>query len=49
MAKPKTVKIKVLEPLAGKYLLSHNVGEIVTMEEKQAIILVENKDAEFVK
>lgn len=46
---PKTIKIKVLSPLAGKYLLSHNIGEVVSMEEKQATELVENKDAEFVK
>ena len=49
MAKAKTVKIKILEPVAGKYLLSHNVGEVVSMEEKQASVMVENKDAEFVK
>lgn len=45
----KQVKIKILEPVAGKYLLSYNVGEIVSIEEKQAEVMVENKDAEFVK
>jgi hypothetical protein len=49
MAKLKEVKVRILAPVAGKYLLSHNVGAIVSMEAKQADVLVENKDAEFVK
>tara|TARA_R110001632_G_scaffold137804_2_gene253408 strand:+ start:3422 stop:3571 length:150 start_codon:yes stop_codon:yes gene_type:complete len=49
MAKAKEVKIKILKPVAGKYLLSHNVGDVVSIEAKQATELVENKDAEFVK
>jgi hypothetical protein len=44
-----TLKIKILEPVARKYLLSHNVGEEVEIEAKQAQVMVENKDAEFVK
>lgn len=49
MAKPKKVKIKILKPVAGKYLLSHNVGDTVSIDAKQAEEIVENKDAEFVK
>lgn len=43
------VEVRILEPVAGKYLLSHNVGEVVSMDANQAAVLVENKDAEFVK
>ena len=49
MAKPKKVKIKILNPVAGQYLLSYSVGEIVSHDAKQAAEMVENKDAEFVK
>ena len=49
MAKAKTVKIKILNPVAGKYLMSANVGDTISIDKNQAEELVENKDAEFVK
>lgn len=49
MAKAKTKKVKILNPVAGKYKLSANVGEEVNYPAALADELVENKDAEFVK
>jgi hypothetical protein len=46
---PAKVKIKILNPVAGQYRLSYNVGEIVFHDANQAAEMVENKDAEFVK
>ena len=46
---PEKVKIKILNPVAGQYLLSYSVDEIVSHDAKQAAEMVENKDAEFVK
>ena len=47
--KPKTLKIKILIPVAGKFQLSFNVGEIYTVEYKQATELIEAQYAEIVK
>lgn len=47
--KTELIKIKILEPVAGKYLMSANVGDIIEISFNQASELVENKDAEFVK
>lgn len=49
MAKAKTVKIKILKPVAGRYLMSANIGDTISIDENQAAEMVENKDAEFVK
>ena len=49
MAKIKKVKKKILKSVSATYLLPYSVGEIVSIEEKQAEVMVENKDAEFVK
>lgn len=46
---PKMSKIKILKSVAGRYLLSYNIGEEVMHEAKQAAEMVENKDAKFVK
>jgi hypothetical protein len=48
-AKAKDLKIKILQPVAGKYLLSANVGDEITLDVDQANELIENKFAEFVK
>ena len=40
-AKTTTTKIEILIPVAGKFLLSHNVGDKVDMESKQAEILID--------
>jgi hypothetical protein len=45
----KTVKIKIIEPVAGKYSMSSNVGDIISIDANQASEMVENLDAEFVK
>tara|TARA_R110002096_G_scaffold347618_1_gene540922 strand:+ start:3333 stop:3566 length:234 start_codon:yes stop_codon:yes gene_type:complete len=45
----KKVKIKILAPVAGKYHLSFNVGDEITIDVNQAAAMVENKDAAFVK
>ena len=49
MAAPKKIKVKILLSVAGKYRLSHNVGDVVSMEAKQANVLIEDKYAEEVK
>lgn len=49
MAKAKTKKVKILNPVGCKYKLSANVGEEVNYPAALADELVENKDAEFVK
>ena len=36
MAKAKKVKIKILKPVAGAYLMSANVGEEISIDENQA-------------
>ena len=46
--KEKVVKIKILLPVAGKFLLPYNVGQIVKLSENQANEIVEAKYAEFV-
>lgn len=45
----KLVSVKVLLPLAGKFMLSDNVGDVVAYPEALATELVESKYAEFVK
>lgn len=47
--KVKKVKVRILIPLAGKYLLSPSKGDIVSYPEAFANELVEDKYAEFVK
>lgn len=48
MAKAKTLKVKILLPVAGVYLLSDNVGDVVSYAEPLATEMVESKHAEFV-
>lgn len=43
------LKVKILLPVAGRFLLSYKVGEEVEIEEKQAQELIEAKYAEAVK
>lgn len=45
----KNKKVKILLPIAGRYLLSANVGDVVSYPETLATELVEDKFAEFVK
>lgn len=47
--KAKTVKVKALEHLSGKYGLAWSAGQEFECEEKQAKELVANKDAEYLK
>ncbi|TVZ55604.1 hypothetical protein OD91_0859 [Lutibacter sp. Hel_I_33_5] len=47
--KSKGLKIKILLPVAGKYFLSANVGDVVSYPKALAEELVEDKYAEFVK
>lgn len=42
------VKIKILHPVTGKFLLPYNVGQVVSLDEKQADELVEARYAEYV-
>lgn len=49
MAKAKEKKVKILNPVAGKYRLSANVGDTVSYPAALAEEMVENKDAKFVK
>ena len=43
------IKVRILLPVAGKFLLSYNVGQEVDLPANQAKELVELKYAEFVK
>ena len=43
------VEVKILLPVAGRYLLSANVGDVVSYPETLATELVEDKFAKFVK
>ena len=43
-----TIKVRILLPVAGKFLLSHNVGDEIEMETKQANELIEAAYAEKV-
>lgn len=45
----KTVKVKALEHLSGKYNLAWSAGQEFECEEKQAKVLVEDEAAEYVK
>lgn len=47
--KEKLVKIKILLPVAGKFLLPYNVDQVVRLSENQATELVDSKYAEYVK
>lgn len=47
--KPKTKKVKILLPVAGRFLRSENVGDVVSLPEALATEMVEDKYAEFVK
>jgi hypothetical protein len=47
--KVKTLTIKILKPIAGKYLMSDNVGDIISIDADQAAQMVENHDAEIVE
>lgn len=39
--KPKTLQIKIIGPVAAKFSLSHNIGDVVEMEYNQASALIE--------
>lgn len=43
------IKIKILLPVSGKFLLPYNVGQVVELPKNQAEEMVEVKYAEFVK
>jgi len=47
--KPKTIKVKILLPVAGKFNLAHDVGKEYVMEAKQANELIDAAYAEKVK
>ncbi len=49
MAKAKKIKIKILLPIAGVYLLSDNVGDVVSYPEALATEMIESKHAKIVK
>lgn len=36
----KSIKVEILGPVAGKFLLPYNVGQVVTLESKQAEELI---------
>lgn len=46
---PGFIKIKVLKPLAGLFLLPENEGAILEIAETQANEIVESGYAEFIK
>jgi len=46
---PGFIKIKVLKPLAGKFLLPQNEGAIVELPEAQANEIIESGFGEFIK
>lgn len=39
------IKIKITAPVAGKYNLSHNIGDVVDMDAKQAQVMIDAGDA----
>lgn len=41
----KTIKVRITAPVAGTYLLPYYVGQEVSIEEKQALELIENNYA----
>lgn len=49
MAEAKKIKVEILLPVAGRFLLSYNVGQKVSLEAKQANELIEAKYAKAVK
>ena len=49
MAVTKKIKVKIVLPVAGKFLLSHNIGDIVSIETKQAQELINSGYAKKVK
>lgn len=49
-AKPKTgKKIKIVKPIAGIYGLSDNIGDIISLNQKQMETMVESGHAEWVE
>ena len=46
---PKTLKIRIVLPVAGKFHLSLNVGQVYELEAKKAQELIEAFYAELVK
>lgn len=42
------VRVKIVHPVTGKFLLPYNVGQVVSLDEKQADELVEARYAEYV-
>jgi len=51
MAKKKieNPKVKILKSVAGRFGLSHNIGDVISFEEKQASEIVESGFGEYVK
>lgn len=47
--KNKNKEIRILLPVAGRFLLPYNVEQVVSLEEKQAQELIDAKYAEEVK
>lgn len=47
--KVKTLKVKILLPVAGKFKMTQDVGKIYNIEAKQAQELIDAKYAELVK
>lgn len=44
-----TTKVRILLPVAGRFLLPYNVGQVVAIEKKQAQELIDTQYAEAVK
>ena len=46
---PETKKIKITKPVAGRFTMSENIGDVIEINEKQAEELVDFGYAEYVK
>ena len=48
-AQPETKKIKITKPVAGRFNMTENIGDVIEINEKQAEELVDFGYAEYVK
>jgi hypothetical protein len=48
-APPESKKIKITKPVAGRFTMSENIGDVIEINEKQAEELVDFGYAEYVK
>jgi len=46
---PETKKIKITKPVAGRFNMTENIGDVIEINEKQAEELVDFGYAEYVK